>query len=199
MHAFISHGHRDKPWVTPFVAKMRLSGADIWLDEWEIRPGDSIPGKVNQALDLVDTVILFWSADAAGSAWVNTEMESALTRKLTEDGFRIIPVKLDGTPLPPLLRPLMYVSLETGEEDLALRQILGIGSEAELLRTMQQTIQEAGLEYRYFPGLGVMVACPKCGAPSSGLRAIQDVDYARDDIYQGAECTRCGWSDASEV
>lgn len=93
----------------------------------------------------------------------------------------------------------MYVSLESGDEDVALRQILGIGSEAELLRTMQQTIQEAGPEYRYFPGLGVMVACPRCGAPSSELRAIQDVDHARDDIYQGAECTRCRWSDASEV
>lgn len=98
MHAFISHSHRDKPWVTPFVAKMRLSGADVWLDEWEIQPGDSISGKVNQALDLVDTVLLFWSVDAAASAWVNTETESALTRKLAEAGFRRIPVKLDDAP-----------------------------------------------------------------------------------------------------
>ena len=199
MHAFVSHSHKDKPWVTPFVAKMRLAGADIWLDEWKIQPGDSIPGKVNQALGFVDTVLLFWSRDAAASAWVNAEMESALTQKLAEAAVRIIPVKLDDTVLPPLLRPLMYVSLESGEEDVALRKILDIGSEAELLRTMQQTIEEAGLEYRYFPGLGVMVACPRCGAPSSELQAIQDVDYARDRTYLGAECTRCSWADANDA
>jgi hypothetical protein len=90
---------------------LKLAGADVWLDAWEIHPGDSIVGKVNQALDLVDTVLLFWSKNAAESMWVNIEMETALTRKLSDSSVRIIPMRLGDAPLPALLRPLMYVSL----------------------------------------------------------------------------------------
>jgi hypothetical protein len=49
---------------------MRVSGADVWFDEWEIRAGDSIPGKVNDALETVDMVVLLWSADADRSKGV---------------------------------------------------------------------------------------------------------------------------------
>ncbi|MFJ4328200.1 toll/interleukin-1 receptor domain-containing protein [Streptomyces tricolor] len=200
MFAFMSHNHRDKPHVTPFAAKMKLVGAQIWLDEWEIFPGDTIVGKVNQALDAVDTLLLFWSSGAAASNWVNTEMEAALTRKLSEGDLRIIPIKLDDTPLPPLLRPLMYVSLEDGADiDAAVRRILRIGSQAELLMAMQQTIAEAGIEYHYFGAMGVMVGCPECGAPSSELKGHQEIDDRRDDVYQLVTCPYCGWSDASEI
>ncbi|MFJ8399191.1 toll/interleukin-1 receptor domain-containing protein [Streptomyces microflavus] len=198
MHAFVSHTHRDKPSVTPFVSRLRLAGVDIWLDEWEIRPGDSIPGKVNDALGVVDTVLIFWSHAAAASTWIYSEMDAALALKVAEGSPRVIPVRLDDAEMPSLLRPLKYLSLESGDEDRALRSLLNIDSEAELLKRMQQTIHEAGLEYRYFPGVGVMVGCPRCGCPSPELESWGYIDYARDDTYRGAKCPRCGWADASE-
>jgi hypothetical protein len=66
---------------------MRLSGADVWFDEWEIRAGDSIPGKVNEALDRVDTIVLVWSSDAARSQWVRAEFETALARGMEDGSF----------------------------------------------------------------------------------------------------------------
>ncbi len=30
--------------------QMRLAAADVWFDEWKIRAGDSIPGKVSDAV-----------------------------------------------------------------------------------------------------------------------------------------------------
>lgn len=199
MHAFMSHNHRDKSHVTPFAARMKLAGADVWLDEWEIHPGDSIVGKVNQALDLVDTVLLFWSKNAAESMWVNTEMETALTRKLSDGSVRIIPMRLDDAPLPALLRPLMYVSLECGADvNDAVRRILGIGSQTELIKAMQQTIWDAGLQFRDFGGMGTMIGCPKCGAPASALEGTREVDHERVDIYMIVKCTKCGWQDGCE-
>ncbi|SEE65527.1 Predicted nucleic-acid-binding protein, contains Zn-ribbon domain [Streptomyces sp. 2231.1] len=200
MHAFMSHNHRDKPHVTPFAARMKLAGAEVWLDEWEIHPGDSIIGKVNEALDLVDTVLLFWSRNAAESAWVNTEMETALTRKLSDGSVRVIPMRLDDAPLPPLLRPLMYVSLEDGADvDAAVRRILGIDSQAELLKAMQQTLWDAGIQSRDFRGMGVMVACPKCGATPEALDGRVEIDHERDDLYMIVTCKQCGWSDGCET
>jgi hypothetical protein len=71
----------------------------VWFDEWDIRAGDSIPGKVNEALDIVDTVVLLWSSDADHSKWVRAEFETALARGMEDGSLRVIPVLLDDTPL----------------------------------------------------------------------------------------------------
>ncbi|MFH8928991.1 toll/interleukin-1 receptor domain-containing protein [Streptomyces pristinaespiralis] len=199
MHVFISHNHRDKPEVTPIAARLRMLGVDVWLDSWEIRPGDSIVGKVNEALGLVDTVAVFWSAQAAPSRWVNTEWETALTRRLSDGSVRVIPVRLDETPLPTLLQPIMYVSMVDGDADRVARELTGSTSRADALRAMQQTVEESGLEYRYFPGYGVAVGCPRCGAPSSALEHWSGVDHARDDMYAGVRCSECPWEEGGEV
>nr|BFD94124.1 hypothetical protein KitaXyl93_54840 [Kitasatospora sp. Xyl93] len=195
----MSHSQRDKGLVTPFAAQLRLAGVDIWLDEWELHPGDSIVGKVSQALEMVDTVLLFWSKHAAASTWVNTEMESALARRLADESMRIIPLRLDDAELPALLRPLLWVSLAEGESEQAVRRILGINTQAELLKRMQQTIEESGLEYRYFHGYGVVVGCPNCGVPSFELEQTYGVDHFRDDQYAGVRCPNCGWLEGGEV
>ncbi len=124
MRAFVSHTHKDKPAVRSFATKLRLGGVDIWLDEWELSPGDSIPGKVGVALDTVDTVLVCWSERASTSEWVKSELETAIIRRL-EDGLRIIPVCLDDTPLPALLRPLYWVSVTDDDDQTAVNKILG--------------------------------------------------------------------------
>ncbi|MGW6061930.1 toll/interleukin-1 receptor domain-containing protein [Streptomyces sp. NPDC055189] len=169
MHAFVSHNHRDKPWGDPTCRALAAARRDVWLDSRKIRPGDRIPGKVNEALGLVDTIMVFWSANSSHSPWVNTEREAALTRRPWRDSVRVIPVVLDNTPLPPLLEPTMWVSLVEGDVDRAARERVGMGPQAELLKTMQRTGEESGLEYTYCHGFGVMVGCPRCGAPSSKL------------------------------
>ncbi|MET9389569.1 toll/interleukin-1 receptor domain-containing protein [Streptomyces sp. NPDC006624] len=199
MHAFISHNHRDKPDVKPLAARLRLLGVDVWLDSWEIRPGDSIPGKVNEALSLVDTVMVFWSANSSTSAWVNTEWEVALSRRLRDNSVRVIPIILDDTPLPPLLETIMWVSLADGDVDRAARELTGIESQAQLLKLMQQTVEDSGLEYRYFEGFGVVIGCPRCGAPSSKLDGWSALDHRRDDMYAGVRCSDCGWEEAGEI
>ncbi|MCX5008167.1 toll/interleukin-1 receptor domain-containing protein [Streptomyces sp. NBC_00638] len=199
MHIFMSHNHRDKTEVTPVAARLRLLGVNVWLDSWEIRPGDSIVGKVNEALGMVDTVAVFWSAHAAGSQWVNTEWETALTRRLSDRSVRVIPIKLDDTDLPVMLQPIMYVSMKDGDADRAVRELTGASSQADLLRAMQQTVEESGLEYRYFPGYGVVVGCPRCGTPSSKLDYRQEVDHGRDVAYGEVRCSECSWRGGGEL
>lgn len=175
MHAFISHNHRDKPQVTPLAARLRLLGVDVWLDSWKIRPGDRIFGKINEALRLVDTVIVFWSANSSKSPWVNTEWEAALTRRLRDDSVRVIPVVvLDDTPLPPLLEPIMWVSMVDGDVDRAARELVGVESQAELVKTMQRMLRSpdwstgtsmGSASSLAVPGAELQVRSWKAGAP----------------------------------
>ena len=198
-HVFLSHNHRDKDVAAQLAAQLRLVGADVWLDDWEIRPGDSIVGKVNEALGLVDTVVLLWSENSVGSRWVDSEMATAVDRRHTDGSVRIIPVRLDDTELPPLLRPLKWIDLDSDRIDVVVRKTMGIDSHADLIKIIQQTIMEAGFDFRYFNGYGVAVGCPKCGSPSKDLEGWADTDYQRGDEYAGARCRRCGWSDGGEI
>ena len=199
IHLFLSHNHRDKDVATPLAAQLRLVGVDVWLDDWEIKPGDSIIGKVNEALSLVDTVVLLWSKNSAGSRWVDSEMAAAIDRRHSDGSVRIIPVRLDETELPPLLRPLKWLELDYNRIDVAVRQIAGIGSYADLIIAIQNTIAEAGFDFRYFHGYGVAIGCPKCGAPSNELKGWTETDYQRDDEYAGVRCLSCGWNDGGEI
>lgn len=197
MHIFLSHNHQDKDVATPLAARLRLVGADVWLDDWEIKPGDSIVGKVNEALGLADTVLLLWSENAAHSRWVNSEMETAIARRLSDGSVRIIPVRLDDTELPALLQPLKWLWAEP--VDRVVCEIIGLASDEDYIMAVQEAIEAAGLDFRYFDGFGVAVGCPKCGAPSSELEPYGATDRERDDEYAGARCLRCGWEDGGEV
>jgi hypothetical protein len=103
--AFLSHNRADKEVARQLGAQLTLAGAYVWFDDWEVRAGDSIPGKVNDALASVDTLIVVWSANAQGSEWVRAELETAIARALEDHTFRVVCVRLDETSLPALLRP----------------------------------------------------------------------------------------------
>jgi hypothetical protein len=39
---FISHSSKDKPVVRELANRLKQDGLRVWLDEWEIQPGDMI-------------------------------------------------------------------------------------------------------------------------------------------------------------
>jgi TIR domain len=199
VHIFLSHNSGDKDFVRRLAAQLRLVGADVWLDEWIIKPGDRIPSAVGAALAAVDTVVIVWSAKAANSRWVDAELESALARELSDGSVRIVPVKLDHTALPALLQPIAWIDAEQEDAIGVARKIMGLGSDDQFIKAVQAEIEEAGIEFRYFHGYGVAVGCPKCGAPINDLEQWGATDYVRDDEYAGVRCRRCGWEDGGEV
>jgi hypothetical protein len=100
---FISYNHHDQDWATPLAAQLKLAGADVWIDKWEIRPGDSIPSKIGEGIATAEVVLLLWSENASKSPWVGAEMDTALTQLLDDASTRLITVRLDDEPLPALL------------------------------------------------------------------------------------------------
>jgi hypothetical protein len=199
VHIFLSHNSRDREFVPKLAAQLRLVSGDVWLDEWEIKPGDSIPSEINAALAAVDTVVVVWSANAADSRWVDAELASALTRELSDGSVRVIPVRLDDTALPALLQPIAWINAEDEGAVGVARKIMGLSSNEQYIRAVQAEIEEAGLEFEYFHGYGVAVGCPRCGAPVGELEAWSATDYMRDDEYAGVRCKRCGWEDGGEI
>jgi len=43
---FVSHASEDKQrFVLAFAERLRAKGIDVWLDRWEVYPGDSLVDK----------------------------------------------------------------------------------------------------------------------------------------------------------
>jgi len=80
-----------------------------------------------------------------------------------------------------------------------VREITGIATEAEYLKAIQRHLDELPFRYEYFPGYGLVVACPRCGAGVESLEPSYAVDYVRDDEYAGVRCTVCKWEGGGEI
>ena len=48
---FLSHSAADKAVVRPLAERLRQDGLKVWFDEWVLKPGDSIPAKIEEGLE----------------------------------------------------------------------------------------------------------------------------------------------------
>src|SRR5438105_823830 len=70
---FLSYSSKDKGVVRPIADRLRADGLRVWIDNWEIHPGDSIPAKIEDGLDHSRVLVLFMSSHAFGSDWAQLE------------------------------------------------------------------------------------------------------------------------------
>ena len=47
---FLSHSAKDNAVVRAVAERLRKDGLKVWLDEWVLKPGDSIPAKIEEGL-----------------------------------------------------------------------------------------------------------------------------------------------------
>ncbi|MBL8087468.1 MAG: toll/interleukin-1 receptor domain-containing protein [Chthonomonas sp.] len=196
---FISYNSESSEFVRSLAAALTLTGAQVWLDKWRIRPGDSIPSAIDAGLSGFDTFVLVWSKGAEGSNWVRNEMNAAITRWTKEQHYRFVPVLLDDTPVPTILAPIHYIDAKDEDHFRVARVLLGVETDAEFRKAIQEVIESTLLPFREFHGAGVYVCCPKCGLPADQLKQWSAPDPKRDDMYAGVECPECRWSDGGEV
>ena len=48
---FLSHSAKDKAVVRSLAERLRNDGLKVWFDEWALKPGDSIPAKIEEGLE----------------------------------------------------------------------------------------------------------------------------------------------------
>ena len=106
---FLSHSSKDKPAVRELAERLKGDGLRVWLDEWVIQPGDSIPLAIEQGLERSRTLVLVMSEHAFASDWVTLERYTALFRDPTNHQRRFIPLRLDDAPIKDSLKQFAYV------------------------------------------------------------------------------------------
>lgn len=112
--AFLSHATEDKDrFAVPLAKRLLAQGIDVWVDQWEIKAGDSLVKKVfTSGIDNASVFIVVLSRTSITKPWVSEELDAAVIRKI-EGSCKIIPVLLDDletTQVPQPLRHLLWVS-----------------------------------------------------------------------------------------
>ena len=196
MHVFISHNKADTETARLLATMLTERGVGVWFDEWDLRPGDSIMHGIENGLANADVFLLFWSAPAAASQWVGTEVRAYLRRRVDDGTLRIVPMMLDDTPLPVLVAEYRGFRI-TSDKDLAsaAAAITGPRTDRELIRRLQERLLELTVDISTGDPLPYIV-CPKCGSDKLQRSTQHD---RRGDQYYCIACQECRWSEATEI
>jgi WD40 repeat protein/GTPase SAR1 family protein len=122
--AFLSHSSLDKDQVREIAERLRADGVRVWFDEWILKPGDSIPAKIENGLEHSRVLVLFMSAHAFGSDWVRLESGTFRFRDPLNDDRRFIPLRLDSAPIKGSLAQFLYINWAASNREAEYSKLL---------------------------------------------------------------------------
>jgi hypothetical protein len=122
---FISYSHEDKPVVTRLAKLLNDQGVDLWFDEWDIRPGDSLVQKIfTEGLGGSDLFLVVLSGHSVQSKWVREELDVATVQRIS-GVIRIVPLVIEDCELPMSLRSLVWVDVSRDFEE-GVRKVVNL-------------------------------------------------------------------------
>lgn len=124
---FLSHNHNDKPVVEAVALKLAgiFGQEQVFYDSWSIRPGDGIIDQMNKGLEAPEFVFFFVSANSLASGMVKLEWQNALY-SASKGKTRIVPVRVDGSDMPPVLKQTLFIDMHTVGLEAAIAQIVSV-------------------------------------------------------------------------
>lgn len=122
---FLSHSSRDKFFVRELADRLKAHGVTVWLDEAELKIGDSLTERIGSAIEENDYLGIVLSRNSIDSAWVQKELQVAMQRELREKRVVVLPLLLEEVVLPPFLKDKLYADFTDPKKyDEALPRVL---------------------------------------------------------------------------
>ena len=110
---FLSHSHNDKPFVRSLAQKLEPFNVRVWVDEAEINVGDSLVQKLSSVIKQIDIVLAVISKTSITSAWVQEELQWAMTHQIERRRVKVLPVMKESCDLPAFLEGRLYADFTT--------------------------------------------------------------------------------------
>jgi hypothetical protein len=200
MLVFISHSESDKETAEEIGIFLVAENIGVWFDQWEIVPGDSIPGRINEGLSNCTHLLVLWSKNSAGSKWVQRELNSTVARAIAGGSPTVIVVRLDDAPVLPLLADIQYIRYRCGSEEDRRNLVFAVAGRSpsgSLIRSIVKKYHEVIRSAEREDSFG-LIACPQCGSDriEPWTDCIVDVDH--HGVMSGTEipavrCLECNW------
>jgi len=120
---FISHSSLDKPFAKILCMDLEANGYVPWLDEWDIKVGESIPERISNGLEEADFVIVILSENAISSKWVEREWQTKYWNEIQHGRIHVLPLLLKDCKIPELLKTKKYADFRENF-NIGLRDLL---------------------------------------------------------------------------
>lgn len=121
---FLSHSHRDKQFVRSLGGFLEAAGIAVWIDEAEIRVGESLTRKLAEAINEVDIVVAIVSSASVSSEWVQKELDLAMNHEIAQRRVKVIPVLKEEVDLPGFLDGKLYADFRVPYKRRGARRAL---------------------------------------------------------------------------
>lgn len=141
---FMSHSSADKPFARRLGNELRGYGASVWIDNAEIRVGDSLIAKISEGISTTDYLVVLLSKASCESEWVQREVNIALTQEIHGKTVKVLPCLLEDCTIPPFLLDKKYADFRQVSDYVrarsALVQKLGLEEPVPEIRFLEQHV-----------------------------------------------------------
>lgn len=146
---FLSHNHADQDWTTNLAERLEQEDwqgrkLKVFFSPWDIRPGQSIPQRIEQALPKSRKVGLILSPDAMKSAWVELERLVTTYIAVSARDERLIPLYRRDCEIPALLQPILYLDFRDDNKfDESYGTLLSVIKDEPLPRRSRSPVHDS--------------------------------------------------------
>lgn len=124
---FLSYNSKDRPFVRRLRRELFDKGVRIWIDESEIKVGDSLIDKISEGIADVEFLGAILSPNSVSSRWVQAELRIAVTREINGKKLKVLPILIEDCELPVFLESMKYADFRSPAEfDAGVRQLLDV-------------------------------------------------------------------------
>ena len=81
-----------KEFVNKLAKKLKENKIDVWYDQQELKLGDNILQKIEEALSEAKYIIFVLSKNGVNSNWVQLELATTLNKEIGQEETFIIPI-----------------------------------------------------------------------------------------------------------
>ncbi len=122
MGVFISYSSKDKSFVEKLSKELVENRIGVWLDKWEMKPGDSLIDKIQNGIDDSSYLLVVLSKHYIESEWCKKEQNVGLTKEINNKEVVVIPILLENCKVPLFLQEKVYADFredfDSGFEEL---------------------------------------------------------------------------------
>ncbi|MCI0537347.1 MAG: toll/interleukin-1 receptor domain-containing protein [Verrucomicrobiales bacterium] len=114
-HIFISHAGADAEFAKRLEGDLRNAGHETKVDTRELKLGDDAIDFMNEGIAEAHTVIILYSRHTPNANWQKLEINSAVWNEVAQAGGVCVVVKLDDSPMPPVLGRKLYGKVDASD------------------------------------------------------------------------------------
>ncbi len=128
---FVSYNKENKNWAKWVAGTLEEQGFSVFLQAWDIAPGDDFIAQMDEFLRHSKKYIAIWSKSFSDSPYCKKELQTAFNESLTGRRELFLPVRVQDYPMDPLYETTVYIDLFDKDEAQAEKALMNAVNSAK--------------------------------------------------------------------